>query len=559
MIRLSILWIVVTAVAIYTWRDWFKGLCGLIVLVGILEMPDVPRTMFGIGGLNFFNLLLVNVLAAWLIARHRENLKFELPAHVGVLLTIYLGLILIGFYRLYEHPAYIVETRMGLIQEYLINTLKWTLPGVMLYDGCRTRERTTLALLSVMSIYLFLAVMVIKVMPIRSVMMDGAELQRLAYRLLVQRIGYHRVTLSMMLAGASWAVLALRGLTKSLKLQTVAVIISFGILYSQGLTGGRAGYVAWAGVGAILCVLRWRKYLMVAPIMVVLVLLFLPGVRDRMLQGFNRDAFTSNVSVDDYDVTAGRSIIWPIVFSKIKQQPWFGYGRQGMWTTGVVAYVSIVLAEEFGHPHNAYLEWLLDNGVLGFIPVMAFYMVVLFHSFRLFVDRRDGIFMATGGMAAALVLGLMGASIGSQSFYPIEGTVGMWCAMGIMFRMSVNRSHALAEIQRSTAIVPRFQQRPVLAAQRPAAAAAVSLDALLWPKSEPIVPLGFGSMVRRPIAVATPPEPAVSEPAASTGARRPFDSVVTRARENSLPRSQPDSEPAEQFVFEAVIPVRKSS
>ena len=120
MIRLTFLWLIVTAVAMYTWRDWFKGLCGLILLIGILEMPDVPRTMFGIGGLNFFNLLLLNVLAAWLVARHRENLKFDLPMHVGALLALYLGFVLIGFYRLYEHPSYMVETRAGLIQEYLV-------------------------------------------------------------------------------------------------------------------------------------------------------------------------------------------------------------------------------------------------------------------------------------------------------------------------------------------------------------------------------------------------------------------------------------------------------
>jgi O-antigen ligase len=554
MIRLTFLWMIVAAVAIYTWRDWFKGLCGLIVLVGVLEMPDVPRTMFGIGGLNFFNLLLVNLLAAWLIARHRENLKFDLPPHVGALLAIYLGVILIGFYRLYSHPSYMVETRAGLIQEYLINTLKWSLPGIMLFDGCRTKERTTLALLSVITIYLFLGAMVVKVMPIRAVMLDAAELQRLAYRLLVNRIGYHRVTLSMMLAGASWAVLAMRGLTKNLWLQALAIIASFCVLYAQGLTGGRAGYIAWAGVGLVLCVLRWRKYLMVAPVMVVLVLLLVPSVADRMLQGFNRDMFTSNVSVNDYDVTAGRVIIWPIVIDKIKQQMFFGYGRMGMWTTGVVAYVSIVLDEEFGHPHNAYLEWLLDNGVVGFIPVMLFYMVVLFHAFRVFVDRRSGIFMAAGGTAGALVLGLMGAGMGSQSFYPIEGTVGMWCAMGIMFRVSVNRRRALAAMPVASR-VPVFQGGYGMDAGRAAAAAAM-LESLLWPKSEPIVPIGTGVRARRPLPVAPGPEPEVFEPAAAKA--RPFVRARPATEMERVP-STDEADAGEPLVFEAIVPVRKSS
>jgi hypothetical protein len=85
---------------------------------------------------------------------------------------------------------------------------------------------------------------------------------------------------------------------------------------------------------------------------------------------------------------------------------------------------------------------MLDNGIVGFIPVMTFYAVVLFHALRLFRDRRNGLFMAAGGVAAALVLGLLCAAMGSQTFYPVEGTVGMWCAMGVMFRLSVNRSSA---------------------------------------------------------------------------------------------------------------------
>jgi O-antigen ligase len=503
MIRLTILWIVVSAVAIYTWRDWFKGLCGLILLVAVLEMPDVPRTMFGIEGLNFFNILLLNVVSAWLIARHKENLKNDLPVHIAALLAIYLGIILVGFYRMYKDPAFMTETHTQLVSEYLFNTLKWVVPGVMLYDGCRTRERITLALVSVMGVYLFLAAMVIKVMPISSVMMDATELTRLAYKLLVNRIGYHRVTLSMMLAGASWAALALRGLTRDRRLHVVAIFASFGILYAQSLTGGRAGYVTWGAVGLILCALRWRGYLLVAPVMAILVVLLVPSVADRMLEGVTRDSFTSNISVNEYDVTAGRVVIWPLVIEKIKREPLVGYGRMGMWRTGVVAYASIIMSEEFGHPHNAYLEWLLDNGIIGFLPVMLFYAVILFHAARLFVDRRSPVFMAAGGVAAALVLGLMGASMGSQSFYPIEGTVGMWCAMGIMLRVSVNRAEALATLRaaEATAMVSPAGNRFASGHRRPVAAAA-SIDTLLWPQSEPIVPTGRNGRLANRLAPA---------------------------------------------------------
>ncbi len=52
--------------------------------------------------------------------------------------------------------------------------------------------------------------------------------------------------------------------------------------------------------------------------------------------------------------------------------------------------------------------------------------------------------MAVGGMTTALVLALLVASIGSQTFYPREASVGMWCAIGLMMRAWVERKRAIA-------------------------------------------------------------------------------------------------------------------
>jgi len=36
MIRLSVLWLAVLFVGAYAWKDWFRGLCGIVLLIGIL-------------------------------------------------------------------------------------------------------------------------------------------------------------------------------------------------------------------------------------------------------------------------------------------------------------------------------------------------------------------------------------------------------------------------------------------------------------------------------------------------------------------------------------------
>jgi O-antigen ligase len=128
-------------------------------------------------------------------------------------------------------------------------------------------------------------------------------------------------------------------------------------------------------------------------------------------------------------------VAWPYVIEKIAESPWIGYGREAMMRTGLAAQLWLDFAESFPHPHNAYLQWLLDNGWLGFIPVMLFYLLVLRRSLVLLRDGRDPLFVAAGGMALALVGAWLVGGLGSQTFYPREGAVGMWCAMFVMLRV----------------------------------------------------------------------------------------------------------------------------
>ena len=62
LIRLSLLYLVITGLAVYAWRDWFKALCGLILLMAVIQHPDMPKNLLGIQGLNPWNLLLMSVL-----------------------------------------------------------------------------------------------------------------------------------------------------------------------------------------------------------------------------------------------------------------------------------------------------------------------------------------------------------------------------------------------------------------------------------------------------------------------------------------------------------------
>jgi O-antigen ligase len=456
MIRLTLLWAFVAFLSLYAWRDWYKALCGVILLMAVVEHPDMPKSLFGIQGLNPWNIALAAVLLAWVFTRARERLRFDLSPGIVLLLLAYFGVIVIGFFRLLDDPGGVYDWALLFDRdpppekyfwsEHLINTIKWVIPGLLLYDGCRDRQRFAWATFAVLGVYFLLAVQVIRWMPLE-MFGGGAELERRSAKILLNEVGYHRVNLAVMLAGGAWAIFAARVLAPNRMWALVALAASAATFFGLALSGGRAGFGTWLIIGCVLLALRWRRYLLLVPAAVLVVALAVPAVWERFTQGFDpqsrdtsRPAALGMIEpapeeVDLYTVTAGRNVAWPYVIEKIAESPWIGYGREAMMRTGLAAQLWLDFAESFPHPHNAYLQWLLDNGWLGFIPVMLFYLIVLRRSLVLLRDGRDPLFVAAGGMALALVGAWLVGGLGSQTFYPREGAVGMWCAMFVMLRV----------------------------------------------------------------------------------------------------------------------------
>lgn len=469
MIRLTLLWMFIGYLGITAWKDWYKALCGLILLMAVIEHPDMPKSIFGMQGLNPWNILLFIIIFAWILNRRRENLLWDMPGKINGLLICYSVIILVASLRMigdlggYEEYMLLVggdpPSTGSLLSEHIINSFKWVIPGLLLFDGCRDKKRLQLGMAALLLVYFILAIQVIKWMPISGIA-SGGELSDRSLKILSNEIGYHRVNLSMMLAGASWAVFASREFIGGRRAKWL-LLISFLIFFAQALTGGRMGYVTWAVVGFVLLWTRWRRYIIFAPVVVIAVLLLVPGAWERMSQGFNQEAtqegsgfekqvYSHSDGPDIYSVTSGRNLAWPLVIDKIKESPFVGYGKEAMIRTGISGLLLTQYNESFPHPHNAYLQLLLDNGMLGAIFILHFYWLIFKHSYSLFLDGRRLEFVAAGGCCLALVLALFVASIGSQTFYPREGAVGMWCAIGLMLRVYIQRSRLPKNFERST-------------------------------------------------------------------------------------------------------------
>lgn len=464
MIRYTILSFIVLFVSFYSFKDWYKSACGLVVLTAVLERPDIPRSMLGIPGLNPWNIAFLFVIFGWIINQKREGLKWDFPPGVTATLAFYVSIIIISYLRLIGDYSGVVEYHVlrgfqppsstSLLSDHIINSIKWIVPGLLLFHGCNSRSRLQFALAAIIITYTLLAIQVIKWMPLSAITAGGEGLADRSLRVLDREIGYHRVDLSMILAGASWAIFSTRSLFKGSLARQLVLLLSFVSLFGQALTGGRAGYGTWVVIGFVLSWLRWRKLLLLLPVVLLTVIVALPSVVERITEGFSSDEEQKkspqieyieryDQDVDFYTVTAGRLLAWPYVIEKIAQAPFLGYGREAMQNIGISSYIFREYRDSFPHPHNAYMQLILDNGIIGALPIFIFYYLIVKYSMRLFRDKSNDLYGALGGMCIATVMSLLVASVGAQSFYPKIGVVGMWCAIGLMLRIYAEREKIL--------------------------------------------------------------------------------------------------------------------
>ena len=464
MIRITLLTLLIAYLSVYAWKDWFRAACWLVLLMAIFQHPDMPKSVGGVPGLNHWNFLFINTVFSWLINRKKEKYTWEMPSTLNFLLFLYGFFIVISVIRYVADPSGIIElfavtgaetpSILNDINEYLINCFKWAIPGMIIFDGCRNKKQYYFAICTLALMFVLLALQVIKAMKLGSLGLGGDALQHKALKIISDSVGFHRVNISMMMSGAFWLVFCLKELV-STKYYWLLIIPSCLIIFlAMALTGGRTGYGTWAVLGGIYCLFKWRKYILLIPLVYMTVIAFAPSAVERLSFGFSseesaesqplngdQDINFEGEEVDLYEVTSGRNLAWPLVWESITEAPFFGYGREAMANIGITLKMRYMYGEfdSFPHPHNAYLQWIQDNGFIGAFPVFLLYFLLFKYAWSLFRDESEKIYVVTGGVALALILSFLIASIGSQNFYPREGSVGMWVGFGLLIRVHIER------------------------------------------------------------------------------------------------------------------------
>lgn len=478
MIRVTLLTLLIAYLSVYAWKDWFRAACWLVLLMAVFQHPDMPKAIGGVPGLNHWNFLFVNVVFAWLRGRKKEKISWDMPVQFNVMLFLYLIFIFASLVRYFLDDDGIYMFLNGnsggvsAVNEYFINCIKWVIPSMIIFDGCRKRDQYNFALITLSLMFVLLAIQVIKAMKFGALAMSGEDLQRKALKVISNNVGFHRVNVSMMMSGAFWAIFCIKEYVNNKIFLFIIIPSCSTTLLAIAMTGGRMGYITWIVLGTIICLMKWRKYLWLAPIVLFAIMLFAPSAVERMSQGIVESDSTEVEShaeinfeegeVDTRSMTSGRTLVWPLVWESIEESPLLGYGRESMRRLGITQQIieTYGSGEVFPHPHNAYLQWIQDNGVIGALPVFLFFFIVLRYSWSLFREEKQNIYIVTGGVCFSLVLAFLLASTGSQTFYPREGAVGMWVSIALMLRVHVERKKVTSKKRETSELIFPSQPTP---------------------------------------------------------------------------------------------------
>jgi O-antigen ligase len=383
------------------------------------------------------NLVLFATLASYLLRGY--EVKRFLPKPLvwlvvvpiiiaGLLGTRHVGEIYPGFYELevlhFSEPV-------GYLRDVLLKPLLIVVAALVIGAAvARARRAENFLVPLIASIWL------LSLMAIGYVLAAGISIGALALassREFFSGLGLHANDLGRLYAVAYALLLFTWGETKDLRLKTV-LFFTMGILtIALMLTFSRGGMVGWALVNALFLVWKFNaKTLGIAMLAVGAGLLVMPGaVVSRLSMGL-----VGGVDVDTF--SAGRvDEIWLPLLPELFKSPLWGSGLDStMWAKALWAEQMLAVV----HPHNAYIQAILDMGLIGLGLLLAYY----WHVYRVCRDLGSNAYLSptmrgfyqgvVAGLLCFIVTGFSGSSLRPSGEFAF-----LWIAIGMMYGQLARR------------------------------------------------------------------------------------------------------------------------
>jgi len=416
--------------------DFRVGVVLLIVLMPVSATSVFPHGMLGVTGLNPLNLLLLATLGSYLLRALADGsvARFVPPP----LLWLYIVPIVIagalGSRHLAEIPPYFFESKLvqydgvgSYIRDMVVKPLFMVVFALLVGVGvsnARDPERFLVPIL----VSIWVAAPVVLVFFAQS----GAGLDELASsqsRHFLSPLGVHANELGRLYVMAYALLLFTWAATEQRK---VVLLASMGVVVAAlAITFSRGAFVGFVLVNALFLVSRRSTGAFVLGAFLVAGLLFvLPAAfYDRLATGFGGD-------LDG--ISAGRiNGLWLPLLPEVWRSPIYGNGIDSTVWSDAMRTGRIL---EASHPHNAYLQALLDMGVAGLILLCAYFAHVWKGFRRLSVDPSvspilQGFYAGAGAGLASWLISL----VTDSSLAPRPEQAFLWLAIGMMYGQNARK------------------------------------------------------------------------------------------------------------------------
>ena len=426
--------------------------CGVVMLILLMPLSGsstlFPHEMFGIVGLNPLNLLLAGTCCSWLLHAFADDggLSRFLPRP---LLLLYVVPILlagaIGTRHIHEIAPTLLVIYRGLdfpdaasyLRELMLKPLLMVVFALLVAAAVAKSERPVKFLLpAVISMACMAAIVPVYVAQ------TGIGLKALASsdeREFLSALGLHANDLGRLYAIAYALLLFTWAEAKELPLRWVLLAAAGLTVGALVLTFSRGAFLELAVVSALYVL--WRRSprtVALAAVVGVAALVLAPAALYHRLETGEGAGLNA--------ISAGRiDGLWLPLLPEVLRHPLFGNGISSiLWSEAMRSGAGQqVLAVT--HPHNAYLEALLDMGLIGTVMLCAYFVHVLRLLRELARDPRlepalRGFFQG----AAAGLIGMLVSDFTDSSLAPRPEQAFLWLAIGMMYGECARRAAAAA-------------------------------------------------------------------------------------------------------------------
>jgi O-antigen ligase len=427
---------------VFCLRDFRSGVVLLILIMPISASFLFPHSMFGISGLNPLNLLMAATLFSYVLSFAGQGALKALGSRPLVflyVLPILMGAV-VGISHVHEIPGIFREmdwieydNAVGYIRDLVMKPLLLVL-FAMLVGVAVAHSRSITRFLTPMLISMWVMAMLVIVF----VATSGVHLSQLAgtyERSFLSPLGMHANDLGRLYATAYALLLFIWDRTPRASLKVLLIASMAVVGAALLLTFSRGAITALVIVNLIYLFSRRKlKTLVLCAMAVPIVLWLMPGaIWSRLDMGMDQGANA---------VSAGRvKGIWLPLLPWVAQSPIWGHGLQSiLWSPAMRGGHMMQVT----HPHSAWLQAVLDTGVIGLVLILTFWIWHVWRGLRRYA-RDPSLTPELAGFfegAAAGLLGFVIANVAGSSFFPVPEQSFLWLAVGMMYGLRLRERAA---------------------------------------------------------------------------------------------------------------------